>query len=204
MDKLIEVVLASNGSGIWGGLLVLIVLFFFHKKPFGIVTYYADRKDRDLSFAKDFVISKVGSNRFNNHIVLHIEKALFFKLHKIDASAGMRDAIIEFMQQHDDKVSWTHIRRSYPFVRLRDGKLSVNLHLGHTVLRWATTAFVCLMSALFVILMLYLTINAKSLALSQAAGIAVQAGIFLVGAIAFTSMNWPYLSARRIEKYCTQ
>lgn len=136
MEQLLQAFIGSFDKGIWTGFVALAVYLLLKKEPFKLVTYYNDRRDKKHDFVRSLLESGKLSDEANAVICDQLENAVFRRCFGINADAHMRSALIALHDQHQATVSWVHIRRAYPYLRLIGGCIGVELRWYDKLLRY--------------------------------------------------------------------
>ena len=200
MDKLLnQFVEYHNAGNLWIGFLMLGVFYILKKKPFKIFTYFTDKKTKDISQAHALLESNKLSKDIDELLQEYIEWELFVKYYGISAAKQMRSALLGFYSKNQKKVGWHDLRRAYTYIYLDGTNVKVNIKWWQCPMRWVVT-FISWSISLYAFVFLVggvLKMTANPL---HFYGLSIMAFFLLVLAMLFSSLNWPYHSARKISE----
>lgn len=200
MEALIQYFVANLDKGLWTAFLTLAVYFVLKKEPFKLITYYTDRKDKHYDFARTLLDNDKITAEAREFLRESLEKGAFLRYYGITADSQMRIGLLELHKKHVQIFNWTHIRRAYPYIRLKEGHITIEVRWHDHALRWIVTAL-SIFAASYSILVILIAVLSRSKANSlQFLGLMGSSLLLLVAAMCFASLNWPYHAARRIDR----
>jgi len=200
MEALVQYFVNNVDKGLWTGFLALAVYFVLKKEPFRLITYYTDRRDKHHEFARSLLDSNKLSEEANSFLRESLEKTAFFRYYGIRADSRMRSGLIALHERYQDKFTWVHIRRAYPYLRLIEEQIAVEVRWFDHALRWVVTALSFFTGVYSLIAIVVATITHKGLGTYQFLGMTVFSFLLLGGAVYFAALNWPYHAACRIDR----
>ena len=200
MEALVQYFLSNVDKGLWTGFLALAVYFVLKKEPFRLVTYYVDRRDKHHEFARTLLDSNKLTEEANSFLRESLEKTAFSRYYGIRADARMRTGLIAIHEQHQDKITWVHIRRAYPYLRLMQGHVAVELRWFDHALRWLVTTLSFFTGAYSLLAIAVAVIGHKELGMSKFLGMTIFSFLLLGAAVYFAALNWPYHAALRVDR----
>lgn len=199
MNNLMEqFILNFNAGNIWVGFLALAIFYILKKQPFKVYTHLFERKIKDIEQAQALLQSDKLSNEINSLIQDHLENYAFKKYCGINANKQKRLTLIEFHTKHKSKIGWHDLRRAYPYLVFDKSTIDINLQWFNHLSRWFVTLFSYLIAAysLLIIIIAFLTKYNDQMQFFAFTFLSV---ILLFSALIFSSINFPYHSAVKIN-----
>ncbi|WP_022966491.1 hypothetical protein [Denitrificimonas caeni] len=198
MDKLLYQFIENLSAGdLWYGFLMLGVFYILKKEPFKVFTHFSEKKTKDLSQAQALLESGKLSKDADNLLQEHIEQELFVKYYGIRAGKEMRSALLKFYNKNQAEIGWHDLRRAYSSIYLDGTKVKVNIKWWEHPMRWLVTAISWSIGA-YAIFVLIVAAVARTENQLHFFGLSIMAIFLLVLALFFSSLNWPYHSARKV------
>jgi hypothetical protein len=194
-----QFILNFNAGDIWVGFLALAIFYILKKEPFKVFTHLSERKIKDIEQAKALLESDKLSNDINSLIREHLENYAFKKYCGINANKEKRQTLIKFHKKHKSKIGWHDLRRAYAYLGSDDSKIDINLRWYNHLNRWFVTGLSYLIGAyaLLIIILAFLTKYNDQMQFFAFTFLSV---MLLFSALIFSSMNFPYHSAVKINK----
>lgn len=199
MEQLLQTFIGSFDKGVWTGFVALAVYLLLKNEPFKLVAYYNDRRDKKHDFVRSLLDSGKLSDEANYIICDQLENAVFRRCFGINADAHMRSALIALHNQHQATITWVHIRRAYPHLKLIEGRIGVELRWHDKLFRCAVIFIALICGAYSMLAIAVAILVAKQLTSNQFFAITSYSLLLLAGAMYFSSLNWPYSAARKID-----
>ena len=205
MEELIKYFTTNiTGDKVWIAFLCLAVYYTLKKEPFKIFAHFSERKEKEHDLARALLDSQKLGKDANDFLREHLERYAFRKYYEINADAEMREALIKFHKKHQRKIGWHDIRRAYSNITLTGTKISAKLQWYEHIMRWIVTILCYLVGAYAIFVMIYAGLNIDSSNSLTFLGLTLLALLLLVTAVVFSSLNWPYHSARKIINISTE
>lgn len=188
-----------NAGDVWYGFLMLAVFYILKKEPFKVFAHFSEKKDNDLSQAQSLLASDKLSNDTDELLREHVEREVFSKYYGIRAGKEMRAAMLKCFKKNENEIGWHDLRRAYPYIKLDERVLKVSLRWWDHVMRWLVTGLSWLMGA-YAILVLVVAVVSRAEDQLQFFGLTIMAIFLLALAVFFSTLNWPFHSARKISQ----
>lgn len=199
MNTLIDQFISNLNTGdIWAGFLMLAIFYVLKKEPFKIFAHYNEKRIKDIDQAKSLLESDKLGKESNELLREHLEHYSFQKFYGISANKDMRSTLLKFYQKHQDTIGWSDLKRAYSFIKPEGPSIRVKLSLGNHLGRWAVTSFSWFIG-LYSLLIIILAFISKPESQLQFIALTFLSVALLVAAMLFSSMNWPYHSALKIQ-----
>ncbi|QYJ69725.1 hypothetical protein K0H59_11725 [Shewanella sp. FJAT-51649] len=193
-----------TGDKVWIAFLFLAVYYVLKKEPFKVFAHYSEKKEKEHDLAKTLLDSQKLGKEANEFLREHLERHAFRKYYGINADAEMREALIKFHRKHQRKIGWHDIRRAYSNITLSGTKISASLQWHEHLMRWIVTTLCYLVGAYALFVMVYAVLTISSGNTLTLLSLTLAALLLLVTAVIFSSLNWPYHSARKIISVSTE
>jgi len=200
MNKLIEYFIESvNVGDVWAGFIILAIGYILKKEPFKIFAYFSDKKSKDIEQAVTFLESEKLTKEANELIREYIENYTFKKYYGINANKEMRLALLKFYKKNSKNIDWYDLKIAYHLYELDGSKVKVVLNWKNHLGRWATTIMSHLIGlyALSIIIIAFLNHYENDLKFIVLTSVSL---VLWVAALLFSSINWSYYSAKKIDK----
>ena len=200
MDKLLYQFVENLSVGdLWYGFLMLGVFYILKKEPFKILAHFSEKKTKDLSQAHELLETGKLSKDANSLLQEHIEQELFAKYYGIRAGKDMRSALLKFYSKNQSKIGWQDLRRAYPSIYLDGTKVKAKIKWWEHPMRWFVTFTSWGVGVYATVVVVAAAVSRPENQL-QFFGLSIMAILLLALALFFSTLNWPYHSARKVAE----
>lgn len=199
MNILIEQFISNLSTGdVWIGFLMLAIFYALKKEPLKVFAHFNQRKTKDIDQAKALLESDKLGKEANELLREYLEHYSFKRFYGINANRDMRSALLKFYQNFQGKFGWQELKSAYPYMKLDGSIIKIRLHWTSHLWRWVVTClswFIGLYSLLIIVLVVFTKTDSKI----QFFALTFLSVALLVTAMLFSSINWPYHSAIKIQ-----
>lgn len=184
-------------------ILVVALLVPMYKLVREEIMRFRNQKQQDIELALRLLDGDFLSEDDRYGVLEILQRKLFRRFYKINAGINMRTALLGFYTRHQDSIGWHDLQRGYPFIDFYESGLRVQLSWRNRIGYWLVNLFsglVFLYAACVAALAFYMLVaegNTNSFLLF------IITAFLVLCAMIFSTINWPYQSAKKIQS-CLQ
>ncbi|MGQ7244691.1 hypothetical protein ACUN9V_14665 [Salinicola sp. V024] len=200
MWEQLEGIVSNLGlEGFGTAIVTLALIYLVKKEPSKIFIHFHEQKHKNIDHLINISQSVDITQDSKEHIEEYIDGYIFKKIYRINACAGMRNSLFRFYKAHQSLIGWHNLRRAYPYLVQRKDSIDVKIRSKDVIWRWVVSAFSYLVGvyALLVFLVAFISLFDDKLRFLGLLGGGV---LLLFAALIFSSLNWPYHSAIKIQR----
>ncbi|QRY82257.1 hypothetical protein JVX91_14525 [Pseudomonas sp. PDNC002] len=202
LDRILEEFIKTlNAGNIWAAFIFLAIVYLLKKEPFKIYTHISEKKDKDISLTKDLLASPEISKETKEALRELIAEYAFKKIYGITANKERREKLLSFYNKHQENIGWHDLRRAAPYTKIENGGLKFKISAWDIIGRIIISTISLLIGsyAAIVAAIAFYAFASKEMNPLTFFALSTLSVVLLFGALAFSSINWPYHSAKKLK-----